>query len=123
MIKRIIILTIMIIFFVFEAFLILDVFYHKVNSWQGEFISLSPDGKYILTVRSDHSNSFDAGYSITLVGSDIDFITAPDLYIYECKDEPSVIWQDNTVIVKCAKINGETAEYEFKMEERHEKAY
>lgn len=120
MVKKIIKLTILILFFLFEAFLMSDIFYRKIISWQGEVISSSPDGKYILTIKSDNSNYFEAGYSITLVGSDIDFITSPDLYIYECREEPSVIWQEDTVIVKCSIKNGETAEYVFIMEDNHE---
>lgn len=116
---KIIILAILAVVFIAELAAFIDVISIKNKMWEGEISCISPDSKYILTVTSDHSNSFGAPYSIRIEDYGSSENPAYDFYIYECCEEPVVEWTENHILIKCLNLKEEEIVYETEAGEKH----
>lgn len=111
--SKILILFILAAVFIAELLMIVI---EENSRWQGTAEYISPDKKYILTVTSEHSNSFDAPYSIRLSHNGDPENRADDFYIYECKEKPAVEWGDTGVLIKCTDRDDEEVIYKIETE-------
>lgn len=117
--KKIIILSILAAVFIAELFAFISI---NNKMWKGEIRCISPDSKYILTVTSDHSNPFDAPYSVRIADYGSPENLSYDFYIYECCEEPAVEWTEDRVFIKCLNLKKEKTVYEIEIGEKdHEK--
>lgn len=116
---KIIILFILAVVFIAELAAFINLISIKNKMWEGEIKSISPDSKYILTVTSDHSNSFGAPYSIRIEDYGSSENPAYDFYIYECCEEPVVEWTEDHVLIKCFDLKEEEIVYEIEAGEKH----
>lgn len=111
--SKIVILFILAAVFIAELLIIVI---EKSSRWQGTAEYISPDEKYILTVTSEHSNAFDAPYSIRLSHKGDPENMTDDFYIYECKEKPAVEWIDSGVLIKCTDRDGKEVIYKTETE-------
>lgn len=112
---KIIILSILAIVFIAELAALINAVSINSKLWKGELRSVSPDSKYILTITSDHSNPFDAPYSIRIEDNGSPEIPAYDFYIYECCKEPVVEWTEDHILIKFLDMNEEEIVYEIEV--------
>lgn len=115
---KIIFLIFLIALFILEAGIIVYTMVHNSKMWKGEITSLSPDTKHSLTVSySESSGASNAHYSMRLSDMTQSKDLAGDIFFYECVDEPTITWQDNTVLVECRNFKGENVSYEIYAED------
>lgn len=112
---KITVLSILAAVFIAELFAFIGVIGINHKMWRGEVSCISPDSKYILTVTSDHSNPFDAPYSIRIADHGSPENSAYDFYIYECCEEPVVEWTEDRIFIKCLDPKEEETVYEIEI--------
>lgn len=86
--------------------------------WEGKIECISPNNKYILTISSNHTNAFDAPFSIRIADYGSPENLSYDFYIYECCEEPVVEWTADHIFIKCLDLKGEEIVYEIEVEEK-----